>query len=175
MGDTYTRAMLDAGGGRVLEAIGSLSSDVLLLGGALTLCVALGLTKGKDTLLALLLALYPAVVVTGECPFYGRLGGSMGGVLEPMVVFLVTWVAVFFIIQNYIHSMYPASGFWRLVEIVVLSLGAVGLCVAALYHVVGIERIHDFSSLIDTLVAAPAAWAAWIVAPLMSIPLFVRS
>jgi hypothetical protein len=164
----------------VLGYVSSFSADILVVGGLLAFMFGLGVVRGKDTLITLLLALYPAALLTLAFPYYDLMGFSTGkggaaGVPDKLLVFVVTCVALFFILRGYVNCRYQQQAFWRFVELTALAVGAAGLTAAALCHVVGIEQYHPLVPLLHAVFASGMAWFLWLLAPLAAIPLFVRT
>jgi hypothetical protein len=138
----------------------------------------LGATKSKDILLSLLFVLYPVILITYFFPFYTYL--QFGNTQHPAVigyllVFVLTYVAVYTILRGYIHTHYQHHSFWRMTELVVLSVAIVGLLFASMYHITDAHVLYDFSLVFDTLFSSSLAFFIWLVTPLVSIPLFIRS
>ncbi len=162
----------------IMHTLSDVSADVLGVFGVVVLFVALGLAKGKDVLLVLLFSLYPALLITSYFPFYDALvigGGDISVAFEKLVVFVFSAVVVIVIMRGYINSGYQGSSFWRTVEVFVLSVMSVGLFISALYHVVHIEELYNFSFVFDTLFAPAGAFFVWLILPLLSIPMFIRA
>lgn len=164
--------------GSVLALIGGISGDVFGVLGLIVLLVAFGLSKGKDNLIVMMISIYPAALITEYFPFYSQISigsGPLGNVLPSLFVFSVVAVATFFIFRNYIDTNYQHHGFWRAVEIISLSLANVGLTIAILYHIVGIEAYYNFSVVFDGLFVSNLAMFFWLLLPIVSIPLFIRA
>ena len=163
--------------GSVLSSIGNISADIFGVLGVIILLVALGLTKGKKILLVVLLSFYPTALVTHFFPFYGGvpfLTGTIPLTFEPLILFILALVASIFIIKNYIETTYQIHSFWRIVEIISLSVTVVGLGIAILYHSVGVDNLYNFSIILNSFFSSATALWLWFVAPLASISLFVR-
>lgn len=162
----------------IMYTLSVVSADMLGAFGVIALFVALGLAKGKDMLLILLFSLYPALLITSYFPFYDVLaigGGDISGVLERLVVFLLSTVMVVMIMRGYINTGYQGSSFWRAVEVFVLSIMSVGFFISVLYHVVHIEKLYNFSFVFDILFTPSGVFFVWLILPLLSISMFVRA
>lgn len=161
----------------VVNSLSTISADVFGILGAILLLVALGASNGKDFLIALFLSLYPAALVTLFFPYYGTLLGGEGAALadfEPLLLFFLTLCICVYILKNYVNTAYQSHTFWRFLELITLSITTVGLLIALLYHIVGVDNLYNFSIIIDSLFASPLALWLWFLAPLVNIPLFVR-
>ena len=164
--------------GNVVDLVSGISGDVFGVLGLIVLLVAFGLSKGKDNLIVMMIALYPSALITEYFPFYNQISigsGSLGNVFPSLLIFTVVAVATFFVFRNYVDTNYQHHGFWRAVEIISLSLANVGLTIAFLYHIVGIEAYYNFSFVFDTLFASNLAMFTWLLLPIVSIPLFIRA
>lgn len=163
--------------GNALHIISSISADIFGYLGCFILLVALGLSKGKDSLIVFLLALYPAGLITEYFPFYDLFARNSQLIKDfsSLFIFLSSLVAVIFFIKGYIDTNYQHHTFWRVVEVIVLAIVSVGLFFALLYHLVGVTSLYDFSFVFDALFSSKIAFFIWLIAPLLSIPLFVRA
>ena len=162
----------------VVTLISGISGDVFGVVGLIILLIALGLSKGKDNLLVLMISLYPSALLTEYFPFYDSVllgNGHLSKVLTPLAVYLISAFAISFFLHNYIDTNYQHSAFWRFVEIFVLSLSIVGISIAVFYHIVGIEPLYNFSFVFDALFASNFAMFLWLLLPIVSIPLFIRA
>jgi hypothetical protein len=157
----------------VLGSIADLSTDVFFLAGMLLVLIVWGFTQGREVLVSTLLALYPAMLVTSHFPYEYLV--SMTGAYARLLVFVVTVGAIFFIVRKRLSTSFFVSGVWRMVEASVFSVAVLGLFSTALYHVVDLGTVYQFSSLLDTLFLSSTAHIAWLVGPLICIPLVIRS
>jgi len=161
-----------------LSLISGVSADIFGVLACIILLVALGLSKGKDSLIIFLLALYPAGLITEYFPFYSSFAignGELTKVLGPLFIFLGSLMAVIFIIKNYIDTNYQHRSFWRVVEVIVLSVTCTGLFIALLHHTVGVTEYYTYSIVFGTLFSTNLAFFIWLCVPLLTIPLFVRA
>jgi len=173
----YNSAMLDSISMGFLSDVGKISMDILCVFGLLALLTTLGMVRGKNVVLQLLLSMYPAALVAVFFPFYNNLKVGLiatSSVFPPLLIFLVSVAIFFFSFRTFIDSKHRLRSFWRFVEMVVLSSMVVGLFFSVLYHVVGFENYYNFSHVLDTLFVSPEAMFVWIVAPVACVPLFVR-
>jgi hypothetical protein len=159
----------------ILQSIAALSGDVLGAGGMLVLLTAWGLAQGKDGLLALLFSAYPALLLSTHAPFSDTLQATIAGVPLHLYFFTIVWIAVFYIIRGYVESTYQHSGFWRFVEVFVLSLATVGLALSVAVHEFNAESFYTFSGLFQSLLSSTYAYFLWLLAPVVALPLFVSS
>ena len=161
----------------IRNSLKDISADTLGLLGVVALFVALALAKGKDTVVALLFAIYPATLITTIFPWYAKISLGIGGegAYERLIVFAVATIAFFFILRGYIESYEQYGYFWRVVEAVALGVALVGLAMAVLFNVVQVYHIYEFSVLVGTLFGSPTAFFLWLVAPVVAFPMFVRS
>ena len=160
-----------AAGSDVLNFISSISADVFALLGVVALIAVIGVAKGKRVIIAILFSLYPAAFISMNIPQIVQLES---GALASLFLFVVSIVAISFVLVKYMKRSFPERTFWRMVEIIALSVSVTGLLFALLYHAVRIESVHNFGVIADTLFASPIALFVWLLAPLISIPLFVR-
>lgn len=162
----------------VVSSLSTISADVFGIFAAVLLFVALGLANSKRSILLVLIALYPAGVLTYFFPWYDYLSFGSGQhmrQIEMLTIFVVTAVGGVLIFKNYINASYESRTFWRILEITTLSIVTVGLAIALLYHVVGVDHFYNFSIIVTSLFASPYALWLWLIAPLITIQLFVRA
>jgi len=154
----------------------SVSMDAIMVLSVLALATSAALTRGKEVLLTVLVALYPATMITELFPHYGRVSVSMAqsDTYERLAVFLVATLLIFLILRKYLRSTFQLRAIWRFIESFMLGVSITGLFFAALFNVVHIETIYDFSVVFYMLFATPAALFGWLLVPIVSIPLFVR-
>jgi hypothetical protein len=160
-----------------LSSVGKVSTDIFVVAGLITLLVTVGLTQGKNMLLVFLVSLYPAALVAVFFPYYDLIAiGSLKSseVSEPLTVFLVSFIVFFFIFRTFIGARHQFHTFWRFIEVFMLSVTVVGLFFALLYHVVGIEGYYNFSHIFDLAFISKTSLFIWLVAPIVSFPLFIR-
>jgi hypothetical protein len=155
------------------------SVDVICIVGIIVLCVAIGLAKGKNVILQILLSLYPATLVVIFFPYTDKLWFTsfFVNVLEimPLAIFLISVVLFFLLFRTIVHARYQPHSFWRFLEVVIFSFLLVGLFFAILYRVVHIEDFYNFSTILDTIFKSSQSFFIWIIAPLMGIPLFMKT
>jgi hypothetical protein len=160
----------------IISYAASVSIDIFGVVGVVALLVSVGLSRGKEVLVTVLLSLYPAALVTLFFPWYTLLRSSTNGgpTLTKLMVFSVCVVVGYLILHTYVRRSYRASGAWGFVEVLVLALGSTGLALAVLYHIVGIENYYNFSSVIDVVMSSSYALFLWLVAPLLSMSLIFK-
>lgn len=161
----------------LVSSLSNISADVFGILGAILLLVALGMANGKKLLIVILVSLYPAGLITFYFPYYGYLTigtENFFSSLEPIILFFVTLLACIFVLKNYFDTSYQSRTFWRYLELVTISVTTVGLSIAMLYNIAGIENFYNFSILVDSMFSSPLALWLWFLAPLVNIPLFVR-
>lgn|GEM_PF-3291931 len=166
--------MFDQVTSNAVASLSSISADIFAGIAVVILFVALAMARGKGTVLAFLLALYPAALITAYFPYYDLIAVGRSQYITILTVFSVVTLAIFAVIRNYIEADYQHHGFWRLLEYVLLAVITTGLLFALLYHVVSIEQLYDFSVILDSLFASSLALFTWLVVPFVAIPLFVR-
>jgi hypothetical protein len=161
----------------IRSSLKDISADAFGLLGVVALFVALALAKGKDTVVALLFAIYPATLLTSTFPWYAKISLGIGGegAYERLIVFIIGTIAFFFILRGYIESYEQYGYLWRVVEAVALSVALVGLTMATLYHVVQVWHIYEFSVIFSSLFGSSTAFFLWLIAPVLAFPMFVRS
>lgn len=165
-------------GTEVVNYLGGTPAGILCAVGLVILLVAVGLTKGKDSLLVLLFSLYPSALLAEYFPYYGyiQVGTSeFSNILGPLIVLASLTAMTAYAIKRYVVAGYQHHTFWRIVEVVALSLAIVGLCLALLYHMVGIGQILNFGPSFGILFISDTALFIWLTLSLLSIPLFVRA
>jgi hypothetical protein len=161
----------------MLAFVSGVSTDVFALLGCTLLLMALGLKKGKDILITFIFALYPSALITAHFPFYTQLDilpFATGLVVMKLIVFIAIFSACVFVIAPYIDTGYQQHAFWRFVEMITLSVTTLGLLGAILYHFIEVEKLYNFSIVLDTLFSTPLALGIWLIAPIVALPLFVR-
>ena len=162
----------------VVNLVSGVSADVFGVVGFIILLTALGLSKGKDNLIVMMLSIYPAALITEHFPYYDSMSlgsGTLANVLGPLLIFIIVTVTSFFIFKNYIDTNYQHHSFWRFVEVIILAIANIGLFITVLYHIVGIESFYNFSFVFDSLFTSNLAMLFWLVLPIISIPLFIRA
>jgi hypothetical protein len=155
-----------------LDTVGSTSTDVI---GLVLLCIALltwGRIKGRSVLIALLFALYPAMLITTHLP-YTQIP-SITGAPGRLVVFALSLAVGFIALRRYLTHTFFFGGLYRWFELGILSVVLAGVTGVALYHHVDIGTLYTFSNLFDQLFLSPVAHIAWLAAGLLVTPLFVR-
>jgi hypothetical protein len=149
------------------------SIDVIVMGLVVVVCSIVGFVRGRALLLALLFALYPAMLLTEHAP-RAVLDLVVAGAYGRLSIFLAVLVGATYVLHRHVSRTFFLSTMWRWLEAVVLSLCVVGLGMTALYHSVNILTAFTFSPLADTLFLSPWAHALWLFAPLGALPLAVR-
>lgn len=151
--------------------------DVLVLAATVCALIAWGYMKGKHVLLALVFSLFPAALVTSFFPFYGFLVGVIPaltiGILKTSLFAILT-IGIWVIVVRYMHISFVHAGFWRFIEVLSLSVTAVGLAIALLYTFTEFQTVYNFSSYIDRFCSTDFALFWWLLAPIATIPLFLR-
>ncbi len=155
-------------------SLGSIGTDVIVILGVIVLLVALGFTKGKSELIALLVAVFPAALLTQFFPFMGILTFGNPG-LDRALVFGSFLIVIMLLLRPYIAGSYPKTSFWRSVEIVALSIACTGAIAAVLIQVCDIAQVYPLSGLILGAFMGPVGVFWWLVGGLAAIPLFVRA
>lgn len=166
--------MLNTLSSETLAYLSSLGVDVLALVVVAFVLSSLGFVKGKYELIALLLAVYPAALLTLLFPYAETLGFGNGPLDKTLMFgsFLLVGTLLF---RMYIETSFTRSRAWRVVEILILALACTGATLATLIHVCNVEQLYAFSPLIRDIFGGPVGLFWWLVGPLASIPLFVRS
>jgi len=151
----------------VVHSFGTLSTDVLGVFAFVVLLIALGLSKGKKILFTLLLALYPATLLTYFFPFYEIIHiENVAKEFVSLVVFFVTFILSFLLIRKHIYAEYQYNSLRRFLEVLVLSVTVIGFLIASLYHVAGLDTYYSFSYIFTILFSSPTAFFLWTVTPL---------
>lgn len=166
--------MFDQVTSSAVASLSSISADIFVSIAVVILFVALAMARGKDRVLAFLIALYPAALITAYFPYYDLVAVGRSQYITVLTVFFVVALAIYAVLRKYIEASYQHHGFWRLLEYVLLAAITTGLLFALLYHVVSIEQLHDFSVILDSLFGSSLALFTWLVVPFVAIPLFVR-
>ena len=145
--------------------------------GFVTLMVAVGMSQGKNALISSLIGVYVATLVTAYFPYYDLIESELGisdiKVLK-ILVFGLFVTGTILSLRKYISNTHQHHLFWRTIEVVVLSIGVVGLTFASLYHVVGIGEHLSFGPMLESLFSSKSSFFFWIIAPIFSFPLFIR-
>ena len=161
----------------VAVLIAELSPGVMALVGSLFFLIALGLAKSKDLLIRLLIALYIAAFITAQFPFYESIAATLAvtdRTTLTLFLFGFSTAVALLALRRYIGSTYQHHVLWRTVEVVVLAFVIVGFTGAVFHHVVDGQMLMALGPVTGHLFAPPLAYAAWLLAPLLIFPLFIR-
>lgn len=151
----------------------SVSVDVVILLVAVAILVALGLAQGKSTLIALIVSVYPAILLTETSPL--SFAETYTKAVPMRAVLLMAIMAItFFVLRAAVICHASLNPVWKFFEVLTLAICLTGLVVAALYHVADIERYYTFSIMLQKVIVSPEAWFAWLAAPFASMVLLVR-
>ncbi len=160
----------------IRTSLTSVGVDIFGVLSLLALATAAALTRGKDVLLTILVALYPAALITQTFPYYGRVSLELANsdTYERLIVLLISSIIIFTVMRKYLKSTFQLRVVWRFVEALVLAVSITGLFLAVLFNVVNIATLYSFSVVFYALFATPVALFGWLLVPIVSIPLFVR-
>lgn len=154
----------------------SVPLDIFILVGLLVASTFLTFQFGKKTVLALLLALYPALIITGALPFSIAAGASSAQTTQINAgIFVAMWIAVFFLTRPFFVSSYPSRKMTQFIEAVSLGVLLSGALIASAYHLKLFPTLYAFSPPSDQVFSSELAFFAWLAAPFIGILLFVRS
>lgn len=151
---------LATGAGEKLSAITSLPTDVLVLAGAALALAYYGMQLGKYRLVAFILALYPAAVVTPLLSPY--LEGVLGGDLARSVVFLGFALTAHIGLSHVICSEFSGGFAASAVESALFGALAVGVLLSLGFTVDAIDGVRIFSESIRHFVTGTYA-LGWVV------------
>lgn len=149
----------------------------LAFGAVAVFLVALGLARSKDLLISILVALYVSALITALFPYHGWVHEALfirHPTLVPLFIFGFSAVVTLLSLRRYILSNYQHRPVWRTIEVVVLSLMVTGLSFSILHHIVGIASLFPGWQASDFLFASKQALTFWLIAPVLSFPLFIR-
>ena len=149
----------------------------LAFGGVVVFLVALGLARSKDLLVTILVAVYVSALITVLFPYHAWVHETFfirHPTLVPLFMFGFSIVVTILSLRKYVLSNYQHRPIWRTIEVIVLSLMITGLCFSILHHSVGIASLFPGWQASDFLFASKQALTFWLIAPVLSFPLFIR-
>ncbi len=170
-------SMLNEATSNVMLTVGSLSTDILIVLALIVVLSVLGFIKGKNVLFTTLLSLYPAALVAVFFPFYDKINvgnNSWALMFGPFAVLALSFTLAFVLIRPYVHAGYQYQPFWKIVEVVALSLFVSGFIIVLLCEIVDVDRFYAFSSFFLRVYVTKTALFAWTFIPLAGIPIYLR-
>lgn len=153
----------------------SIPLDVIILvvcSIALTFCAY---QFGKKTALALMLALYPGFTLFLAFPFVWTNTSNTQAAYTGAGIFLVFWIAAFFLTRPFFVSSYPTRHLTQFIEAFALGVVTTGTAVAVGYHVKIFPALYAFAPATAKIFDGNIAFFAWALVPLIGILLFIRA
>lgn len=161
----------------IVMFISNASPAMLGCGGVIILLCVLGFVHGKDTLIAVLVALYVGAAVMQLFPLYPLVRSTFAlSESTPLRLYMfgLTTTVAFMVFRRYVYTLYQHSTFWRIFEIILLSLLIVGFAGSVTCYIMGSTGFVPALGPVATLFVPSYALAVWLIAPLVSFPLFIR-
>ena len=136
-----------------LQNLGPATVDLLVLGGLFLLFFAYAMYFGKDRIISLILAFYPAQLLYKIFPFLDKLLVLKGGlwlVVNRIFIFLLFLIPINIIIARYVFSD-SGYGSQKIFRVAGFSLVGVILVLIFNYSVINFGPIYNFSESIGSL------------------------
>jgi hypothetical protein len=151
------------------SGIGYFSGDVIFLVTLFVVFFVYALYFGKNSIISVILAFYPAQFFYANFPFMNSLlvlKGDWPLLLNKVLIFLIFWVLLYILINRYVFhdSGYGGEHYVR------MACYAIAMVIVVLifsYSVVNLDAIHNFSPAIDALFAGADHIFLWNLAPLV--------
>jgi hypothetical protein len=147
-----------------------LHTDIFVLVSIFVVMFLYGLYFGKNSLVSLILAYYPAVFLFQTFPFVEKLTVLKGDkllMLNKVGIFLLFLIPISIIINRYIFAESSLTKTAHSFRIAGLALVSLALVLLFSYTVVDLSIFYNFSSTIDGLFANLTLIWVWNVAPLV--------
>lgn len=149
------------------SGIGYFSGDVVFIVTLFVIFFIYALYFGKNQIISLILAFYPAEIFYEHFPFLNSLLVLKGDsllLLNKIAIFLVFWIVFDILINRYVFkdSGYGPAHYARMAG---YSLAMVVLILIFSYSIVSLDAIHNFSPWIDALFTGADRIFFWNLAP----------
>jgi hypothetical protein len=153
-----------------LHTITSLSTDTLILVGLVVIIFFAALKLGRGHLVSGILSLYVASFLYTNVSFIKTLtlatGSSANLFWNHLAIFLILFIPIHFITQKQISADF-GRGMLGFVKAGLSAIAGAGLLLSIFYHVVPIDSVYHFSSVVNNLFASETAFTIWLIAPLV--------
>lgn len=134
-----------------LKITSALSGDIAFLAVLFVIIFLCIMYFGRNRMISLVLAFYPAVFLYKSFPYLNKLiflSGDVGITMNKIIVFVIIFSFVNFVVRKYI-DLFSESGS-------LFQKGASALAVLIIfplfsYNVISLDLLHNFSSSIDAL------------------------
>jgi hypothetical protein len=132
-----------------MVSIGFISIDVFILILLIAVLILLSYKKGKKNLAALILAMYPALVVFNNMPFV-----EIDGNGSKALIFLITYLIFFALAKKYTHVKKNHTPGRKWTDSILLALSFIVLFMSVyIYAVPSLANIYGFSPTIVNLIS----------------------
>ena len=145
----------------------ALSGDIVFLLATFIVIFLCVMYLGKNKMVPLVLAFYPATFLYKSFPFVDKfivLSGEKSIVLNKIGIFLVFFIFIYFVIKKYIAQYDELSSVFRKG---MLTLAILVIILLFSYITVNFDILHNFSDSIDTLFNGGDRVFWWSLAPLV--------
>ena len=145
------------------------SSDIFILIVLFIIFFVYALYFGKNQIISLILAFYPAQLFYEHFPYLNSLLVLKGDpllLLNKVLIFLIFWILLDILISRYVFqdSGYGSMHYARMAG---YSVAMVILILIFSYSIVNLDLIHNFSSSIDVVFTGTDRLFWWHLAPLV--------
>lgn len=166
--------MVNEGIATATDYFHSIPIDIIVVALSILACIAIGYYAGKKTMLAILLALYPTLILFQALPFTWAMP-NLQIAYTSAGLFAVIWIASFFVIRPFFAISYPMRRSTQLTEVGLLGVMTVGTTIAMGYHAKLFPALYAFAPQTSHIFQGDIAFFAWALIPLIGIILFIRA
>jgi hypothetical protein len=153
------------------SVIGAFSIDAAVILSVVILFGWIALHYGKSRSIAVILALYIALLGYLNFPYSEQFFAFGETALHTLAIqaglFIGMAIIAFVSIINVVVSESASGVVGKWIETLLLSLSTAALLIAFSYHVLPISEIYDFGSPIDQLFEVSSLFFWWLVGPLV--------
>jgi hypothetical protein len=157
----------------LMSVVTSFSADFIILAIVFGALFVYGFYFGKDRIIAFIFSLYAAFVLYSYFPYVRQLSlfnrSNEQLVLSQLLIFAVLFFFALSVMKHLVIADFPYARTRKLLELSILSVSAIVLLAVLVYHIVPVERLHNFSGVFDTLFAQTRYVFWWLAAPLVAI------
>lgn len=166
--------MVNEGIATATDYFHSIPIDIIVLTVSVIAVAAATYYVGKKMSLALLLALYPALILFQALPFVfttpqAQVAYTRGG------LFLIVWFASFFAIRPFFSSSYPVRSSTQLTEAAFFGVTVVGMAIAIAYRANIFPALYAFAPAMVRMFQGDIPFFAWMLVPLVGMMIFIRA
>lgn len=154
--------------GNIIDFVKDLTLLLLVFGGLF----AYSLVRGQRALLALILGLYLALLISLEFPYYQQVGKALSFLADHtmrMVLFAFFTAFASFVFERLLSRLFDFNAVESFTKRVILSILATILIMAYSYHVIPVTELIDPGVKVSMLFASDAYFFWWLMLPLVSI------